>query len=142
MLIGIFKVEINIVLYFFRVFLKEHMFVYRHLPALAVVLDVHVLVIRPLAFFVARIAEAARLINLAVAAESFVVVCANLAPGIDLRIAWLDAHAIRSPIFAQLCTCEITLQNSCFSNDPYRFQYILLYKQNIVQYEKKTKRWV
>lgn len=75
---------------------------HRHLSALAVILDMNVLIGGTLAPGVTGVAEAARLIDLAVASEGLVVVGADLATRIDLRVADLHANALGHALFRAL----------------------------------------
>lgn len=67
---------------------------YAHVPAGAVVLDVHVLVLFTLALRVALLAQAPVLVDGAVGRPGFVVVGADLATVLHLHRALGDAHAL------------------------------------------------
>lgn len=69
---------------------------YRHLSAFTVIHDVNVLIFGASASGIVGVAEATRLIYLAIAPERFVVISANLSSRIDLFVAYLDANAFGS----------------------------------------------
>lgn len=75
---------------------------YRHLSAFPIVLNVNMLIVGSPAPGVASVAEAARLVDLAVAAEGLVVIVAHLSPGIDLRVADVHANAFGGVIVDSL----------------------------------------
>lgn len=68
---------------------------YRHLSAFTEVYDVNVLILFGVsASGVAGVAETTRLVNLAIASESFIVISANFSPRIDLFVAYLNANTL------------------------------------------------
>lgn len=87
-------------IYFFPFRIKRHTCdreresTHGHLSALAIVLDMNVLIERASAPGVTGVAEATRLVDLAVATEGLIVVGAYLTAGIDLLVADLHANAL------------------------------------------------
>lgn len=68
---------------------------YRHLSAFTEVYDVNVLILLGVsASGVAGVAETTRLVNLAIASESFIVISANFSPRIDFFVAYLNANTL------------------------------------------------
>lgn len=64
-----------------------------HLSTFAIVLDVNMLIVSPPAPGVTSVTETTRLVDFTVAAKRFVVIRANLSPGVDFFVADLHANA-------------------------------------------------
>lgn len=87
-----------------------------HLSAFTVVLNVNMLIVRPCAPCVTGVAEATRLVHLAVTPESFIVIRANFSPWIHFFVACFDADTLGRVFVNDLKLLYIQWPNSFVPN--------------------------